>query len=284
MKDKSELIRALLEDDREKELFLTKNMNPYVVRDTYGKELGDLVHNEFGVTKPRLITRSSDPDTVNWEKMKELFEKKDSLKDTTVKEVNNLQKNLAEFDPAKNQVSVLKNVNKPMQIADTLHDFKHATEYNAKRTPNDIALLLDSNKGDQIRDTLQNSRGYTNLKGLSKAEDFFQNHHINDSIFEREGLTRLLKGKKLSTLLPLLKATGIGALGYQAMGIGNKAMAGELGEAALDTADMATDYIPSVGQVKDAIRPTEMGQAELPPEEMVKREKFNKTKQRLLNK
>lgn len=77
-----------------------------------------------------------------------------------------------------------------------------------------------------------------------------------------------------------LKALGILAPGIAAMGIGEKAMAGDFGAAGMEGADLATDYIPGVGQVKDAIRPIELGNSELPQEEMMARAKYNEQARR----
>lgn len=95
-----------------------------------------------------------------------------------------------------------------------------------------------------------------------------KNTGIEDVPSQSKGL---LSGKMGKTL----KALGILAPGIAAMGIGEKAMAGDLGGAGVDAADLATDYIPGVGQVKDAIRPEEMGNSELPFEEMEARRIFN---------
>lgn len=119
--------------------------------------------------------------------------------------------------------------------------------------------------------------------GAEAAEAAFGKHHAR-GFFEKEAIIDLLKNKKLATALPILKAAGIGALGASAIGIGNKAMAGEIGQAGLDTADLATDFIPGVGEAKIALTPSELGSGELPPEEMLKRERFNQLQKRLLNK
>lgn len=68
---------------------------------------------------------------------------------------------------------------------------------------------------------------------------------------------------------------GLAAAGLMASSIANKVQAGEYGEAALDTADVATDLIPGVGQVKFAVNPSELGNAELPQDEMKARAIYN---------
>ncbi len=53
----------------------------------------------------------------------------------------------------------------------------------------------------------------------------------------------------------VLPALGLGAAALGALGIANKVQAGEYGQAGLDTADLATDYVPGLGQAKMAVRP-----------------------------
>lgn len=73
----------------------------------------------------------------------------------------------------------------------------------------------------------------------------------------------------------VLPALGLGATALGALSIANKVQAGELGEAGMETADLATDYVPGVGQLKMAFRPSELGSGELPQEEMEARRVYN---------
>jgi hypothetical protein len=96
---------------------------------------------------------------------------------------------------------------------------------------------------------------------------------INEDIPDKKGILNLLKNSGgFSKVLPAL---GMGATALAGLSIANKVQAGELGEAGLEGADLATDYIPGVGQAKMALRPSELGNAELPPEVMEERRKFN---------
>lgn len=63
-------------------------------------------------------------------------------------------------------------------------------------------------------------------------------------------------GKGLKSFGPLLGMLGAGAA---AAGIGNKAMAGDLGGAGMDAADLATDYVPGLSQAKMALQSDELG-------------------------
>lgn len=64
-------------------------------------------------------------------------------------------------------------------------------------------------------------------------------------------------GKKMRSFGPLLGMLGAGAM---AMGAGQKAMAGDIPGAAGDAADLATDYIPGVGQAKLALASAPLGE------------------------
>jgi hypothetical protein len=114
--------------------------------------------------------------------------------------------------------------------------------------------------------------------GAEAAEEAFSKHH-KSGFFEKEALMSLLKNKKLATLAPLLKATGIGAMGLTAAGIGNKAMAGDFKGATSDVGELAYDVLePSI---VTAAAPTMMGNSELPQEEMERRSKFNLLRKKL---
>lgn len=84
------------------------------------------------------------------------------------------------------------------------------------------------------------------------------------------GLLRNAKG--FSKVLPAL---GLGATALGALSVANKVMAGEPGQAGLEATDLATDYVPVLGQVKMAVRPTDIGDSELPEDVMKQREVFN---------
>ena len=93
-------------------------------------------------------------------------------------------------------------------------------------------------------------------------------------------LERLNMPKGASKFGKTLKALGILGPAVGAMAMGDKAMAGDFGGAAMEGADLVTDYIPGVGQVKDAIRPEEIGNSELPEEIMKARALYNEQARR----
>lgn len=91
-------------------------------------------------------------------------------------------------------------------------------------------------------------------------------------------LERLNMPKSTGRFGKTLKALGILGPAAAAMSISDKAMAGDFGGAAMEGVDLATDYLPGVGQVKEAIRPEELANSELPSEEMNARRLFNESR------
>lgn len=90
---------------------------------------------------------------------------------------------------------------------------------------------------------------------------------------EEGGVLRSLRGETGSTtMLPML---GLGAAALGGMGVAKKLGNGDYGNAALDATDIGTDFIPGVGLAKMALRPTELGNSELPPEIMQQRTAYN---------
>jgi hypothetical protein len=75
---------------------------------------------------------------------------------------------------------------------------------------------------------------------------------------------KLRTGKNL--INPAIKAGGPALLLMSIADAAKAAQQGKYGEAAMRTADVATDYIPGVGQVKQALSPTEAGAPVVPPE------------------
>lgn len=105
-------------------------------------------------------------------------------------------------------------------------------------------------------------------KALGTAED------IGRTVNEDTG--GLLKNQGgFSKVLPAL---GLGAAALGALGIANKVQAGEYGQAGLDTADLATDYVPILSQIKMAGRPSELGSGELPEDVMKERQIYNQNR------
>lgn len=120
-----------------------------------------------------------------------------------------------------------------------------------------------------IDPAVRNKSKFFNLdKKLGGASDVLDD--VSHVASEEGGILKNQKG--FSKMLPML---GMGAAGLAALGIAGKVQAGEYGDAALDTADVATDYIPFVGQAKMIARPSDLGNAELPPEMMEEREVYN---------
>jgi len=75
---------------------------------------------------------------------------------------------------------------------------------------------------------------------------------------------KIRTGKNL--INPAIKAGGPALLLMSIADAAKAAQQGKYGEAAVRTADVATDYIPGVGQVKQALTPSEAGAPVVPPE------------------
>lgn len=90
---------------------------------------------------------------------------------------------------------------------------------------------------------------------------------------EDSGVVKSLRGETGSaSVLPML---GLGAAALGGMGVAKKLQAGDYGNATLDTADIGTDFIPGVGLAKMALRPTDLGNSELPADVMQQRTAYN---------
>jgi hypothetical protein len=90
----------------------------------------------------------------------------------------------------------------------------------------------------------------------------------------REDVGSILKSTKgaSSGVLPMI---GLGAAALGGMGVAKKLGEGDYGNAALDAADIGTDFIPGVGLAKMLLRPTEAGAADIPEDEMKERQAYN---------
>lgn len=244
-----DLKSAIESGDHDKLSDLLRNKDTYAIRNDLSTALGEHVNK-------------------NYDEPLNIFEKKDLLKEVPVN-YTNLPEGIAGRHSKEAGIYLpFENPDMPArQTGVKLHEYGHANDA--------LNNFNESNPFDKSSKLLKNS-------GLENAEELIGKHH-EVGMFEKEALANLLKNKKLAMVAPLLKATGIGAIGASAVGIGNKAMAGDFKGAAGDTADLATDLTPIVGEAKLALSPTELGNSELPPEIMEKQERFNKLKQKLNN-
>lgn len=252
-----QLKKALETSDDEMLQFLTRGKDPLAIRNDLGTALGQHVRT-------------------NYDEPLNIFKNKDILKEIPVTRTSDLPSGIVgRFAPGENgiytkeQGIILPKENPDLinrQTGTMLHEYGH---------PNDRLSGFDKSEPFSKTKSILKS-------GLEGAEEAIGSHH-KAGFFEKEALVDLLKNKKLSTVLPLLKAAGIGAAGVAALGIGEKAMAGDLPGAGMDAVDLVTDYAPVVGEVKAAISPSPLGNSELPPEELEKQERFNKLKAKLNN-
>jgi len=230
----------------------------------------------------------------------DLYEKPELFKNVKIKVDPNL-KNHGEIDYVLEKQTGIQRPDKGLGInlknrgdkGTLLHESQHAYDILSRPETSIPVEKFGPGMLSDIKEKLDINRkisSSSDLKGLEEGTEYLSKHFKPDiedkfgKLKQMLNLERIVKGQPLKMIAPLMKAAGVGAIGAAAMGIGNKAMAGEYGQAGLDTADLATDLTPIVGEAKMAIYPTELGNAELPPEEMQERERFNKMRQRLLNK
>lgn len=151
------------------------------------------------------------------------------------------------------------------QAADTLSNLR-----------GDIASQggLVQNLEDTVKSTPKDMMGIApEVAYKSKFPSTTKALEATDDVVPNKGILNSLKNSKgLAKMLPML---GLGGIGLAGLGIAGKVQAGEYGSAGMDAADLGTDYVPVVGQVKSALRPTEMGNSELPDEMMREREIYN---------
>lgn len=151
--------------------------------------------------------------------------------------------------------------------ASTLAETMDALRQEGKVTNLENTLKSTGSDTIGIAPEVRNKSKFFNLDKKLGAEV------IDDVADVAQKETGLLKNSKgFAKFLPML---GLGAAGLGALSIANKVQAGELGDASLEAADLATDYVPGVANAKMALRPSELGNAELPEDEMIAKQKFN---------
>ena len=254
-----DLLDALHSGDSDKAEFLTRGKDPLAVRNDLSTILGQHVKE-------------------NYDEPLNVFNNKEQLTEIPI-HYGDLPKDVAgKYVKGKNGVytsdqGVFLGKENPdllfKQMGTKIHEYGHAND--------NINGFIGSQKFDKTKKLLG--------EGLQNAEDIIGQHH-KSGFFEKEALVDLLKNKKLAMALPILKAAGIGALGMSAVGVGQKALAGDIEGAGVDAADTGSYFVPGLGEARMAgdLSMGELGNSELPPEEQEKKERFNKIQQRLLNK
>lgn len=154
-----------------------------------------------------------------------------------------------------------------LSMEDLKNQGKVSNHYNTiKTTPSDTIGI-----NPEVRNKSKFLNLDTKLTGVADSIDDLSD--ASKIAKEEGGFLKNLKGNKgFGKVLPAL---GMGAAGLAALSIGNKAMAGDFGGAGLEATDLATDYIPGVGTAKMALNPSELGNAELPEDEMEARNVYN---------
>lgn len=144
-------------------------------------------------------------------------------------------------------------LNEPKQRAGSLSDAMDNLRQEGKLTNLEDTLKTTPTDTIGIKPEIRNKSKFFNLDNRIAGTDL-----VDDAakvVNEEAGILKNAKGMSRG-VLPML---GLGATALAAMGIFNKANAGELKEAAVDTADLATDYVPVVNQLKMALRSEGLG-------------------------
>lgn len=138
-------------------------------------------------------------------------------------------------------------------------------------------LPLSENIMDQMSDTLirQKPSGQTKaaLDSMELTGEALLDH-LKDAGYQMERkrgyMQKMNDGVSFEKLMKMVKpgaktllsALPIAAAGAAAYGIGSDAMAGEFGKAAGKSADMATDFMPGISQLKDVMQSDALGAGE----------------------
>ena len=136
-----------------------------------------------------------------------------------------------------------------------------------------------------VMDEIRNNRGaVTNIANEVKTAtpgtaSVSGRTALMDSVGEIAQDAKKVEGSSLGRLNgkfgKTLKALGILGPALGAMSVGEKAMAGDYGAAGMEAADQGLNYVPGLGEVKQAITPTELGNSELPDTIMKERALYN---------
>jgi hypothetical protein len=144
-------------------------------------------------------------------------------------------------------------LNPPKNRAPTLSEAMDSLRQEGKLTNLEDTLKTTPTDTIGIKPEIRNKSKFFNLDNKMGGGDL-----VDDAakiVNEESGILKNSKGMSRG-ILPML---GLGATALTAMGILNKANAGEIKEAAVDTADLATDYVPVVNQLKMALRSEGLG-------------------------
>ena len=264
-KDLKELIKAIETEDEDALRFLTKNKNPYGIRDTFENRLGQFVNENYEI-----------PDSSDYKK---LF-KNEKLIVPKVEVMKNLPGLFGEYDYTDQNSPIIRlnsllNKDDPNQYTGTLlHEIGHHNDLLKGYEPGEIKLSKPGRKNvEQL--------------GLDAAEEYFKGPH-KEGLFGLEALKDLIKGNKIRSMAhiasPLLKAAGIGAAGMGLASIGNKVMAGDLKGAGKESLGMAGDMIVPDLLQSEEVNPNEDAIMEnLKKEGEIKNRRFGKLKSILEN-
>lgn len=155
------------------------------------------------------------------------------------------------FNRWKGEQANIRDIQNRLPLSEKFEDQMSDTLIRQKPTGQTAAALESMGlTGDALLDHLKDA-GYN----MERKRGYMQK--MSDGVpFEK--LMKMVKpGAKT-----LLSALPLAATGLAAAGIGSDAMAGEFGKAGMGAADLATDFMPGISQVKDVISSEELGAGE----------------------
>ena len=136
------------------------------------------------------------------------------------------------------------------------------------QTVNDMPKTAPDSMVGIKADVAANNKFPSTTSALEAAQANAKNigQAVAEDVPDKGGILSMLKNSKgLASVLP---AAGLGAVGLAGLGVAKTAADGNLGQAGLQGADLATDFFPGLGQAKFAMRPTELGSEPTDPVSM----------------
>jgi hypothetical protein len=240
----NDLKKALEIGDEEMLSDLVRNRDPLAIRHEMSTALGQHVRQ-------------------NYDNPLNAFKDKAILEQVPI-EKTALPKGIAgQYDLGKNKIYMPKAVSDLDEkgTGTLVHELGHAKDW-----------LINKLRGTNLNEADSVLKG----SGLEAAEKAFGKHHA-DGFFEKEALQKLLKNGKLAAgyLGPLLKGLGVAGTAMGAMGVGQKAMAGDLTGAGAEAAEMILpEEIKMEGLGRGSADTAGLKPYVQPEEERIKAEEF----------
>jgi len=155
---------------------------------------------------------------------------------------------------------------------------------NMGRAPIDVLPEKILEKGGSVLPAEGMTSRFSGTMGkLEKPAQDFGKVVLKDAPKSAEAL-KLLKGS--GGFAHLMPQVGLGALAAGSLGVAKKLQDQDFGGAAVEAADAGSYLVPGLGEARmlGDVSMGELGNSELPPEELEKQARFNQVRQRLAGK